>query len=71
MNLSREDLQSLSKRASFRPLRRQWMFAWVLLCAVGAVKLTMELLGLQTELLMGWHMAIAVSLFIVLLAWLF
>ncbi|MBU2574357.1 MAG: hypothetical protein KKH28_09810 [Elusimicrobia bacterium] len=71
MTLSHKYLQIFSGKASFRPLRRAWLFTWIILCVVAAVKLTMDFLGLQTEFLSGWHMAVVVSLLIALLVWLF
>lgn len=46
MNLLNRDSRSYFVNGAFRPLRRVWMFTWLALCAIGAIKLVMEFLGL-------------------------
>ncbi len=46
MNLPNRDSESVFIKGSFRPLRRVWVFTWLTLCAIGAVKLVMDWLGL-------------------------
>lgn len=45
MNLTNREPGSIFVKGSFRPLRRVWVFTWLTLCAIGAVKLVMEFLS--------------------------
>jgi len=46
MNLPNKEPRTFSGNGSFRPLRRVWVFTWVMLCVIGAVKLLIDFLGL-------------------------